>query len=43
MNLYPPEFLGQHPQAIAERIAAEFGRERDDRTIVVTRLDKTEV
>jgi len=43
LNLYPPEFLGQHPQAIAERIAAEFGRERDDLTIVVARLDKTEV
>ena len=42
LNLYPPEFLGQHPQTIAERIAAEFGRERDDLTIVVARQDKTE-
>jgi serine/threonine protein phosphatase PrpC len=40
LNLYPPEFLGQHPQTIAERIAAEFGRERDDLTIVVARQDK---
>lgn len=37
LNLYPPEFLGQHPQTIAEKIAAEFGRERDDLTIVVAR------
>lgn len=42
LNLYPPEFLGQHPQTIAERIATEFGRERDDLTIVVARQDKTE-
>ena len=42
LNLYPPEFLGQHPQAIAERIAAEFGRESDDLTIVVAREDKRE-
>lgn len=42
LNLYPPEFLGQHPQTIAERIAAEFGRERDDLTIVVARQDKME-
>lgn len=37
LNLYPPEFLGQHPQVIAERIAAEFGRRTDDLTIVVAR------
>ena len=42
LNLYTPEFLGQHPQTIAERIAAEFGRERDDLTIVVAREDKRE-
>ena len=42
LNLYPPEFLGQHPQTIAEKIAAEFGRERDDLTIVVARQDKME-
>jgi len=41
-NLFPPEFLGQHPQTIAERIAAEFCRERDDFTIVVARQDKME-
>lgn len=37
LNLYPPEFLGQAPQKIAEKIAAEFGRERDDLTIVVAK------
>jgi len=37
LNLYPPEFLSQHPQKIAERIATEFSRERDDHTIVVAR------
>ncbi|NQT69469.1 MAG: SpoIIE family protein phosphatase [Desulfobacteraceae bacterium] len=40
LDLYPPEFLGQHPQTIAERIAAEFGRETDDLTIVVARHGK---
>lgn len=43
LNLYPPEFLGQHPQTVAEGIAAEFGRARDDLTIVVARQDITEV
>jgi len=42
LNIYPPEFLGQHPQVIAERIAAGFGRERDDLTIVVARQGITE-
>jgi len=42
LNLYPPEFLGQHPQTIAERIAAEFGSGRDDLCIVVAREDKRE-
>jgi negative regulator of sigma-B (phosphoserine phosphatase) len=37
LNLCPPEFLGQHPQAIAEKIAAKFGRETDDLTLVVAR------
>jgi len=37
MKLYPPEFFRRHPQGIAERIAAEFGRESDDLTIVVAR------
>jgi len=37
MKLYPPEFIRRHPQEIAERIAAEFGRESDDLTIVVAR------
>ncbi|RJQ29299.1 MAG: stage II sporulation protein E [Peptococcaceae bacterium] len=41
-NIFPPEFLGQHPQTIAERIAAEFCRGRDDFTIVVARQDKME-
>lgn len=40
LNLYPPKFLGQHPQIIAERITAEFGRRTDDLTIVVARQDK---
>lgn len=35
LNRYPPELFRQHPQEIAKRIAAEFGRERDDLTIVV--------
>ena len=40
LNLYPPEFLGQHPQEIAEKIVSEFGRERDDLTVVVARQKK---
>jgi negative regulator of sigma-B (phosphoserine phosphatase) len=43
LDMYPPEFLGQHPQIIAERIAAEFGRRTDDLTIVVARQEKREV
>ncbi|MBE3036869.1 MAG: SpoIIE family protein phosphatase [Candidatus Atribacteria bacterium] len=42
LNLYPPEFFGQHPQAIVERIMAEFGSKRDDLCIVAAREDKRE-
>ncbi|MDI6776578.1 MAG: hypothetical protein QMD03_04950 [Syntrophales bacterium] len=35
-------FWGSILKTIAERIAAEFGRERDDLTIVVVRQDKME-
>lgn len=40
LNAYPPQLLEQHSQAIAERIAAEFGEERDDFTVVVARQEE---
>ena len=42
LNLYPPEFFGQHPQVIVERVTAEFGSKSDDLCIVAAREDKRE-
>ena len=40
LNIYPPEFLGQHPQIIVERVMAEFDSKRDDLCIVAAREDR---
>jgi serine phosphatase RsbU (regulator of sigma subunit) len=42
LNLYSPEFLGQHPQTIVERVMADFGSKRDDLCVVAAREDKRE-
>jgi len=42
LDLYPPEFFGQYPQTIVERVTAEFGSKSDDLCIVAAREDKRE-